>query len=83
MGKRRRFHCLDCKRDTGKMCEHYVLQDRVWLSAHPSPIGMLCIGCLEKRLGRQLRAADFADCYVNDPRFEAKSARLLDRMTSP
>lgn len=26
---------------------------------------MLCIGCLEERLGRELNASDFIDCPVN------------------
>lgn len=29
--------------------------------------GYLCVGCLEKRIGRELMADDFTDAPVNDP----------------
>lgn len=42
--------------------------------------GMLCIGCLETRVGRKLRAKDFTDCHINvDPRYQ-RSVRLQKRM---
>jgi hypothetical protein len=44
---------------------------------------MLCIGCLEKRLGRKLNILDFTVCVVNcldcD---EYKSERLINRLQS-
>ena len=40
--------------------EVYHLRDAVWKAAGMAPFdGCLCIGCLEKRLGRQLRPTDF------------------------
>jgi hypothetical protein len=36
-------------------CEYYMVHDIVWASAFMGPYdGMLCIGCLERRLGRPL-----------------------------
>jgi hypothetical protein len=39
-------------------CEIYQVRDAVWKAAGMGD-GCLCIGCLEKRLGRQLRPKDF------------------------
>jgi len=43
--------------------------------------GMLCIGCLERRLRRKLTKKDFLDCPVNtDNKRWPKSKRLRKRM---
>lgn len=78
---RSKFICLDCKVDTGKLGEHYMLVDRVWLEATASFTGMLCVGCVEARLNRRLIPQDFNDSYLNNPRTGAKSARLMQRMS--
>jgi hypothetical protein len=55
--------CLDCKEETSfradKADEWYMVHDALWLQAHPAREGKLCIGCLEQRLGRRLKAEDF------------------------
>ena len=41
-------------------CEVYTVRESVWKAAGMEPFGgCLCIGCLEKRLGRQLQPKDF------------------------
>jgi hypothetical protein len=40
---------------------------------------VLCVGCLERRIGRTLCAADFADAVVNDPEGDI-SDRLRQRL---
>ena len=73
--------CIECGVDTGDIDEYYMVQDEVWHHVNPDRDGMLCIGCLEKRLGRKLTPADFIECPLNDDHHEyIKSARLLDRM---
>lgn len=58
-----------------------MLRDEVWNKIHASPVGMLCIGCAEKRLGRALVAADFNDSHVNRIKpGESKSCRLVSRL---
>ena len=79
---RRRFFCIDCKVDTGKICEYYFVHTALWLSVMPSVKEMLCIGCLEKRLGRELRASDFPNVYINTLRHSPKSERLHLRLTA-
>jgi hypothetical protein len=78
---RRRWLCEDCGRDTGKMREHYFLRPQVWTSVHPSNVGMLCVGCIEARLGRELTHVDFTDAHVNDPFLYPMSDRLRSRIT--
>jgi hypothetical protein len=52
--------CLDCRaRAWRDLCEDFYVLDHVWLQAVPGVEGMLCIGCLEARLGRQLVRNDF------------------------
>jgi hypothetical protein len=52
------FHCMDCGVDTWDTDEFYMVADALWLSVVPDGRGMLCVGCLERRLGRRLTAAD-------------------------
>jgi hypothetical protein len=43
---------------------------------------ILCIGCLEKRIGRTLCRTDFTDAPVNNPNEHQHSDRLRDRLTT-
>jgi hypothetical protein len=79
---RKKWLCLDCKVDTGKISEHYFVTTNLWMALVGSNKGMLCIGCLEKRLGRKLQLCDFTDCYINDPKKNAMSIRLQERLTA-
>jgi len=66
--------CIDCgvntfpgcpskgeiERHFNEHCEVYHIHPSVWWAAGMEPMGgCLCIGCLEKRLGRRLRPRDF------------------------
>lgn len=64
---RSKFRCLKCGVDTGKIGEYYMLKDEIWFIVHNSKVGMLCIGCVEKILGRSLTKSDFNDSHVNKP----------------
>jgi len=77
---RHKFKCLDCRVDTGKIGEHYMLIDETWRQAHSSNKGMLCIGCIELRLGRRLVKADFNNSHVNV--IKNMSNRLVERLGS-
>lgn len=80
MRSRRRFKCLDCGVDTGKIGEFYFLKSVLWGEIVKSRRGMLCIGCAEARLRRQLTPADFTDCMINEPTWGQKSLRLISRL---
>jgi hypothetical protein len=44
----------------GPDSEVYIVRDKVWEQAGVEPMGgCLCIGCLEKRIGRRLKPKDF------------------------
>jgi hypothetical protein len=53
----RRFRCIDCGKDT-KDGEYYLVKDELW-AASGGGDGMLCLACLERRIGRELTLADF------------------------
>jgi len=83
-GTRLRFKCIDCKIDTGKIGEHYMLKDDIWFSIHPSKNGMLCLNCLEKRLHRPLTINDFNDSHINKILPNRKySSKLIKILTTP
>jgi hypothetical protein len=66
--------CIDCGTDTTD--EYYMVKDDVWsIGEHD---GLLCIGCLERRIERQLTPTDFIDCPLN---WEGpKSDRIRSRL---
>jgi hypothetical protein len=78
------FMCLDCGSDTRRMpggLELYMVRHDLYESVVPGRRGMLCIGCLEGRLGRELTADDFPDLPINEPRPGTDSPRLIDRLS--
>lgn len=76
------YRCLDCGVNTDEIGEDYMVFDGLWRAAHPEGKGRLCVGCLEKRLGRELGPGDFTHVYTNvwTDDEEEKSARLLARL---
>jgi hypothetical protein len=82
--------CADCGAGTLELDEWYAVRDHVWAQAwagrykwrqpHVDGQMVLCIGCLEQRLGCELCAGDFADAPINDPAKLNMSARLRDRL---
>lgn len=78
------FECLDCGVNTSCIIgngEYYMVHDHVWHEANPQDDGMLCIGCIERRLGRGLTSGDFTGAPVNTDGDRDRSDRLLDRLT--
>ena len=76
------FDCGDCGVDT--IDEYYMLANGLWQRVQRAGrrCAMLCIGCVEVRLGRRLHARDFVNAPVNLIEDCGKSPRLLDRLTS-
>lgn len=79
------FVCLDCGANTTHINEYYMLEDDVWFDALKARDrnGMLCIACVENRLGRQLQTEDFARVPLNFA-FQGpfQSQRLASRINS-
>jgi hypothetical protein len=74
--------CVDCSVCTMALGEDYVVNDDIWQQVGMSERGgMLCIGCLEDRLGRKLWGCDFTEAPINDPNHFPKSTRLRARLT--
>lgn len=75
--------CGDCGMDTGKIdsVEMYGLKNELWQQVNLNkPVDFLCIGCLEKRLGREVDANDFSDVLLNEHPAYQRSERLKDRL---
>lgn len=78
--------CVDCKVNCMENGEYYMVTDACWArAAIGKHDGMLCIGCLEARLGKKLNWRNFTDCPLNwrnalIPGYG--SARLQDRLLS-
>ena len=72
---------MDCRVNTLHINEYYMVQNEIWRAAVPSGPGMLCIGCLEARLGRLLVKEDFTDVPVNSIFPVQHSGRLLTRIS--
>ncbi|MGE8063879.1 hypothetical protein [Pseudomonas sp. NPDC089569] len=62
-----RFACQDCPQDT-LGGDYYMVHNDLWNRAHPNGHGMLCLPCLENRVGRPLQVSDFTDAPINSQR---------------
>ena len=77
------YPCDDCGVPTAPgdaPDEWCTVLDPVWDSSGMDSRGILCIGCLERRLGRQLTGRDFEPALLNSPDYGWHSARLIDRL---
>jgi hypothetical protein len=77
------FRCVDCGKDTGAPSgEYYSVGDDVWAASGLAPNGgMLCLACLERRIGRPLTMEDFAALVPSASAWErhiAARARCAD-----
>lgn len=71
------YYCFDCEMNL--FLEWFTVHDSVWEQTGLGPQdGVLCVGCLEKRIGRRLSVSDFAETQNNQPS-EFHSDRLLSR----
>lgn len=77
------FLCLDCGVDTNKIDEYYMVKGHVWTQAMgDKPDGMLCIGCLEKRIGRRLQLQDFTEHMNQHGPWAGADRRLSKRLAN-
>jgi len=61
--------------------EIYAVRNSVWKKAGIEPYGgCLCVGCLERRIGRRLKSDDFPDHPLNNPAIPC-TERLRDGAT--
>lgn len=63
-----KFICVDCMLDTSPvgLDQYYMVNDEVWeQSGIGKSEGMLCLPCLEARIGRNLEASDFTNIEMN------------------
>ena len=72
------FLCDGCDVDTFDIAEYFMVRNELWEQAGNAD--MLCVGCTEDRLGRQLTRADFIDAPVNWSADWERSERLESRL---
>jgi hypothetical protein len=72
------MRCHDCHRDIGVEYNYWV-QDDVWPDPDP---GLLCVACLEDRIGRRLRHEDFDLTVPLTLMGASLSATIRDRIGS-
>ena len=80
-------NCLDCGVDILEIKEFYMIHDELWAQINPQLEGLLCIGCVEKRLGRKLKPEDFpsyeANSYLILPQSHRLKSRILGKRVKP
>lgn len=75
--------CVDCGVDTLLAGEYYMVKSEVWLlTGLDTRDGMLCVSCLENRIGRELTVHDFSDYPVNTIPKLFRSDKLLSRLNN-
>lgn len=73
--------CLDCGEHTILKGEYYMVHNEIWNTVNRRDSGMLCIECLEDRLGRKLTKEDFTGAPINDAGYNTDSSDTLkDRL---
>lgn len=73
------FNCTVCNVNTGDLQEYYMVHDFIWKEAGDTE-GMLCIICLEAKLGRMLTPLDFPNLPINTLDIAPRSLILLERL---
>lgn len=73
------WFCADCQVHTGLIGEYYMVRKDLW-QLYGADRDMLCIECLESRVGRELRPQDFPELPVNNPAIYPKSELIMSRM---
>ena len=74
------FPCSGCNQNIYKMQEYfYTLRDEIWEACEVGNL-LLCIGCVEAKLGRQLTPLDFNPFARFNTAKVPRSARLQDRL---
>lgn len=74
------MNCYGCGVDTNENGEYYMVQFEIWQTVIPreQQRKILCIGCLEGYLGRELVSEDFIEAPLNY--CPSESERLMNRL---
>ena len=63
-----RYLCRDCRREVQAIGEYCMLKEQIWYRTGLGSIGgVLCLRCIEHRLGRLLRRRDFEIATTREP----------------
>jgi hypothetical protein len=56
--------CVDCGKNTFQTDDYYMVTHELW-QKYGVGEGMLCVGCIEKRIGHKLTREDLLNCPLN------------------
>jgi hypothetical protein len=70
---------MDCGQNTFESGEYFSIKDALWRHINPVIIGILCLDCVEARLGRLLRRSDFSAAPIN-AKYAESCAALAERL---
>jgi hypothetical protein len=90
--KKASYYCNDCRNDISVwgIAEWFMVSDAVWKESKSRADEDLCVGCLEKRLGRKLVPNDFGgengffpvnNLYEHSPRLRNRLGKDRERDT--
>ena len=64
--EKKHWACVDCKKDTwANVKDYYMVEDKIWDKYGSGLRTMLCIQCLEKRIGHKLGIKEITFCPLN------------------
>mgnify|MGYP001002757325 CR=1 FL=1 len=59
------WNCEDCGKNTDNGTDYYMVEDDIWAKYGPDDKkDLLCISCLERRMGRPLEGLDIKLCHL-------------------
>ena len=59
--------CQCCSKDTWEEeKDYYMLKDHIWKKIASDPDGMMCMDCVEEKLGHKLTADDILICPLTE-----------------
>lgn len=78
------FKCVSCGVNTLQLGEYYMIHRELWVAVtgKRERKKMMCIGCVEQRLGRALNFHDFTTAPVNSSMALGKSSRFIHRYST-
>ncbi|WP_298705408.1 hypothetical protein [uncultured Variovorax sp.] len=74
--------CQDCAKHTAAD-DYYMVTDTLWQTVHSRDQGMLCLSCLQSRMGRELQSSDFIDAPVNQLSAKVREIRAQSGLVAP
>jgi hypothetical protein len=60
-----RWLCMECHKNTKNKIDYYMLNTFLWRSIAKDIKGMLCVSCVENKIGHTITKSDLLNCPLN------------------